>query len=85
MQARWSLSGLQWATLRRHVSGANTSLSQTLLQLYAGAAQPGVGAPGHMMYSDQPPLVEPLGNEGSAAAAAFTRGKGVMVRANSQP
>ena len=75
-----SLINLQWLIVCRHVTSANTSLSQTLQQLYLGAAQPGPGAPGHIMYSDQPPLVDPLGNEDSSAMAAFTRGKGVMVR-----
>ena len=81
----WITGDTMMGPMCRHVSGANTSLSQTLQQLYAGATQPEAGAPGHIMYSDQPPLVDPLGDEGSSAAAAFTRGKGVMVRAGPEP
>lgn len=62
-------------------AAANTSLSATLLQLYAqnGAGEPAAGAPGHLMYSDEPPLVDPLGNEDFYAYSA-TQGRGVLVR-----
>ena len=62
-------------------AAANSSLAATLHQLYGAdeSGNPSAGAPGHIMYSDQPPLVDPLGDEG-ALGSAFTQGRGVMVR-----
>jgi hypothetical protein len=60
---------------------ANTSLAATLRQLYAqtDGGEPAAGAPGHVMYSDEPPLVDPLGDEDFYAYSA-TQGRGVLVR-----
>lgn len=63
-----------------------SALNRTLRQLYADEAYSGgatsaddrLGRPGHIMYSDEPPLVEGLSDEDSFGFA-FTHGKGVMV------
>ena len=62
-------------------AAANTSLSVTLQQLYAttAAGEPAAGAPGHIMYSSEPPLVDPLGDEDFYAYTS-TQGRGVLVR-----
>lgn len=71
-------------------SGAS-ALNRTLQQLYAAeeraysggassgaAADARLGNPGHIMYSDEPPMVEGLSDDDSFESA-FTQGKGVMV------
>ena len=76
-------------------SGAS-ALNRTLQQLYAaeeraysGGASSGaeadarLGNPGHIMYSDEPPMVEGLSDDDSFESA-FTQGKGVMVSSGAQ-
>ena len=70
------------------MSGEASALNRTLRQLYAadeGAYSGGatsldarLGSPGHVMYSDEPPMVEGLNDEDSFEFV-FTQGKGVMV------
>lgn len=55
-----------------------SALNRTLRQLYAPDGGAGLGRVGHVMYSDQPPLVDGLSDEESFDAV-FTQGKGVMV------
>jgi hypothetical protein len=59
-----------------------SSLGRTLGQLYVAEGGPGLGSPGHVMYSDEPPMVEGMNDE-DFFAFAFSQGKGVMV--HSQP
>lgn len=64
----------------------SSALNRTLRQLYAaeGSANAGIaalGSAGHIMYSDEPPMVEGLNDEDSFDFA-FTQGKGVMVSAH---
>lgn len=54
-----------------------SSLNRTLRQLYA-VGEPGLGRPGHIMYSDAPPIVDGLNDE-DFFDFSFTQGKGVLV------
>ena len=71
---------------RHMLAHESSALDRTLRQLYAaeGGANAGstaLGSAGHIMYSDEPPVVEGLSDEDSFDFA-FTQGKGVMVSAD---
>ncbi|CAL8470544.1 g10086 [Coccomyxa elongata] len=70
------------ARFRHMLAHESSALNRTLRQLYAAesSAHSGsttLGSAGHIMYSDEPPMVEGLSDEDSFGFA-FTQGKGVM-------
>ena len=72
----------------RYMPAEASALNRTLRQLYADehgtysggatSADARLGRPGHIMYSNEPPLEQGLSDEDSFGFA-FTQGKGVMV------
>lgn len=70
---------------RHMLAHESSALNRTLRQLYAAEGDANAGSTllssvGHIMYSDEPPMVEGLSDEDSFDFA-FTQGKGVMVSA----